>query len=172
MSFDYAVNGQITSSEVRLINNNGEQVGVVSLEEALDMADQVGLDLVEINRNSNPPVCKIIDYGKFKYELTRKEKEIAKKSRLSKSEVKEIHLRPNTDKNDISIKARKAKEFLEDGDKVKVSVKFKGREVSYMDIGKSVLDTFLDAVGNYRLDKPVSVADKQLFAIIAPNGKK
>lgn len=172
MSFDYAVNDQITSSEVRLINSFGEQVGIVSIEEALDLAYEAGLDLVEINRNANPPVCKIIDYGKFKYEQTRKEKEQAKKTRLAKSDVKEIHLRPNTDKNDISIKARKAKEFLEDGDKVKVSVKFKGREISYMEIGNSVLDTFLNEVGNYRIDKPISVADKQIFAIIAPNGKK
>ncbi len=172
MSFDYAVNGDIRSNVVRLINATGEQVGVVSVDEALEMAYESGLDLVEINSKANPPVCKIIDYGKFKYELTKKEKEQSKKARLSKADVKEIHLRPNTDKNDISIKARKAKEFLVDGDKVKVAVKFKGREVSYIEIGQAVLDSFLNEVGDYKLDKPVSVADKQIFAILAPNSKK
>lgn len=172
MGFEYSVNSQIRSKEVRLIDENGNQVGVVPTSEAIDRANDVGLDLVAVNEKSTPPVCKIIDYGKFRYELTRKEKEIARKARAAQASLKEVHLRPNTDQHDIRIKARRAQEFLEDGDKVKVSVKFKGREINYLDIGRDVLDNFLSSVGDYKFDKPVTVSDRQIFAIIAPASKK
>lgn len=172
MGLEYAVNNQIRSKEVRLINENGEQVGILSTVEALRRAQNLGLDLVAVNGTSNPPVCKILDYGKFRYELSRKEKEQARKAREAQVDVKEIQLRPNTDAHDIGIKARRAQEFLADGDKVKVVVKFKGRELSHIDIGRKVMEAFLAGVGEHKLDRPVSMGDRQMFAILAPQPKK
>lgn len=172
MNSNYAVNDQIRAREVRLIADNGEQVGVISTIEARRRASAAGLDLVAINISNGVPICKILDYGKFKYEQSRKDKEAAAKAREARIEVKEIQLRPTTDSNDIQIKAKRAQGFLSDGDKVKVIIKFKGREITHLDVGANVMQDFLTAVGEYKLERPVARSERQLIAILAPAPKK
>lgn len=172
MNSQYAVNDQIRTREVRLIADNGDQVGVISTIEARRRARDVGLDLVAINISNGVPICKILDYGKFKYEQSRKEKEAAAKSRESRIDIKEIQLRPTTDSNDIQVKAKRAAGFLDDGDKVKVVMKFKGREITHIDVGVDVMKDFLAAVGDHKLERPLARSERQLFAILAPAGKK
>ena len=134
------INEQIRDKEVRLISEEGEQLGIVSAKEALKLAKDANLDLVKIAPSAKPPVCKIIDYGKYKYELTRKEKEAKKKQKVT--EVKEIRFSPNIDDNDLNTKANMARKFLTKGDKVKVTLRFRGREMAHTASSKSILDTF------------------------------
>lgn len=134
------INEQIRAKEVRVIGEEGGQLGVMSIEDALAAAQDAGVDLVLIAPNAEPPVCRIIDYGKFKYEQMRKEKEAKKKQKTI--EVKEIRLSPNIDVNDIKTKANMARKFIEKGDKVKVALRFRGREMAHMQEGKHVLDDF------------------------------
>lgn len=134
------INEQIRDREVRLIGKDGEQLGVVSGKDALKLAQEAELDLVKIAPTAKPPVCKIIDYGKYRYELARKEKEAKKKQKVT--EVKEIRLTPNIDENDLSTKANHARKFITKGDKVKVSLRFRGREMAHMGKNKQILDDF------------------------------
>lgn len=134
------INEQIRDREVRLIGKDGEQLGVVSGKDALKLAQEAELDLVKIAPTAKPPVCKIIDYGKYRYELARKEKEAKKKQKVT--EVKEIRLTPNIDDNDLSTKANQARKFITKGDKVKVSLRFRGREMAHMGKNKQILDDF------------------------------
>jgi translation initiation factor IF-3 len=131
------VNNQIDISSIRLIDHNGEMVGVVPTRKALDMAAEVGLDLVEISPNADPPVCKILDYGKFKYAEQKKRAEARKRQKVT--EVKEIKMRPNIDKHDYDVKMRSIVSFLKEGDKVKVTMRFRGREMVHQEIGMNVL---------------------------------
>lgn len=172
MNSNYAVNDQIRAREVRLIADNGEQIGVMPTLEARRRASNAGLDLVAINISNGVPICKILDYGKFKYDQSRKERENAKKNREAQVELKEIQLRPTTDSNDIAIKAKRAQGFLEKGDKVKVVMKFKGREITHLDVGAHVIQQFIDALTDYKLERPISRSERQLFTIIAPAPKK
>ena len=132
------INGQIRDKEVRLIANDGEQLGIMSAREAQKLADEAGLDLVKISPKAKPPVCKIIDYGKYKYEQTRKEKEAKKKQKVI--DVKEIRLSPNIDTNDLNTKVSAARKFLSKGDKVKITLRFRGREMAHMNNSKHILD--------------------------------
>lgn len=134
------INEQIRDKEVRLIGENGEQLGVMSAREAQKLAEEAGLDLVKIAPTAKPPVCKIVDYGKFRYEQARKEKEAKKKQKVI--DVKEIRLSPNIDTNDLNIKVNAAKKFLTKGDKVKVTLRFRGREMAHMNSSKHILDDF------------------------------
>lgn len=172
MNFQYAVNDQIRAREVRLIADSGEQVGIIPTIEARRRASAAGLDLVAINIADGVPVCKILDYGRFKYEQSRKEKENKAKAREARVELKEIQLRPTTDSNDLKVKARRAQSFLEDGDKVKIVMKFKGREITHLDVGANVMREFCDALTDYKFERPVVRSERQLFAIIAPLPKK
>lgn len=172
MNSQYAVNDQIRAREVRLIADSGEQVGVISTMEARRRAHAVGLDLVAINISDGVPICKILDYGKFKYEQSRKDKENKAKARESRVELKEIQLRPTTDSNDLLVKAKRAQGFLEDGDKVKIVMKFKGREITHLDVGVSVMQEFCEALQDFKFERPVARSERQLFAIIAPAPKK
>ena len=131
------MNNQIDISSIRLIDHNGEMVGVVPTRKALDMAAEVGLDLVEISPNADPPVCKILDYGKFKYAEQKKRAEARKRQKVT--EVKEIKMRPNIDKHDYDVKMRSIVSFLKEGDKVKVTMRFRGREMVHQEIGMNVL---------------------------------
>ena len=126
------INEQIRDKEVRLIGSDGEQLGIMSAKEAYFKAKDSGLDLVKISPNANPPVCKIIDYGKYRYEMSRKAKEAKKKQRIV--ETKEIRLSPNIDVNDLNTKANQARKFLAKGDKLKVSLRFRGREMAHKDV--------------------------------------
>lgn len=171
MSFDYAVNNQIRTREVRLVGDAGEQQ-VISTYEAIQKAQNQGLDLVAINDKSTPPVCKILDYGRFRYEQGRKQKELEKKNREARIELKEIQLRPNIDQNDLMIKAKRAQGFLNDGDKVKLVMRFKGREITHTEVGRQTVQQFLDALVDYKFERQVIMSERQLFAILAPNPKK
>ncbi|MDP7241250.1 MAG: translation initiation factor IF-3 [Rhodospirillales bacterium] len=132
------VNSDIEIANVRLVNETGEMVGVLATEEAQEMADEVGLDLVEVSPNADPPVCKILDYGKFKYEEQKKAAEARKKQKTI--DVKEIKMRPGIDVHDYEVKLRSARRFLGDGDKVKVTIRFRGREMAHQELGMKVLD--------------------------------
>ena len=132
------INEQIRDREVRLVGEEGEQLGIMSAREAQAMADEAGLDLVKIAHNAKPPVCKIVDYGKFKYEQTRREKEAKKKQHVI--EIKEIRLSPNIDTNDLNTKVNAARKFLGKGDRVKVTLRFRGREMAHMQASKHILD--------------------------------
>jgi translation initiation factor IF-3 len=132
------INEEIRVPSVRLIDQNNEMQGVVPIREALARAADVGLDLVEISPNQSPPVCKLLDFGKFKYEQQKKKNEAKKKQKVM--EIKEIKIRPNIDDHDYGVKMRAMKAFLEEGDKVKVTLRFRGREMAHMDLGAKVLD--------------------------------
>lgn len=137
---DLLINEQIRDKEVRVIGENGEQLGVMAAKDAMKLAEDAELDLVKIAPTAKPPVCKIVDYGKFKYELARKEKEAKKKQKVI--EVKEIRLSPNIDTNDFNTKVSAAKKFIAKGDKVKITLRFRGREMAHMGSSKHILDDF------------------------------
>ena len=143
---DLMVNEQIRDREVRVIGENGEQLGIMPSREAMRLAEEAGLDLVKIAPTAKPPVCKIVDYGKFRYEQTRKEKEAKKKQRII--DVKEIRLSPNIDKNDLNTKVNSAKKFITKGDKVKITLRFRGREMAHMANSKHILDDFAQALSD------------------------
>ena len=132
------INEQIRDKEVRVIGENGEQLGVMPVREAMRLADEAGLDLVKIAPTAKPPVCKIVDYGQFRYEQARKEKEARKKQKVI--EVKEIRLSPNIDSNDLNTKINAARKFIGKGDKVKITLRFRGREMAHMANSKHILD--------------------------------
>ena len=134
------INEQIRDREVRLIGTDGEQLGIMSAREAMKLAQEAELDLVKIAPGAKPPVCKIIDYGKYKYEQTRKEKEAKKKQKTI--EVKEVRLSPNIDSNDLNTKIASARKFIEKGNKVKVTLRFRGREMAHVQQSKHILDDF------------------------------
>lgn len=136
------INEQIRDKEVRLIGENGDQLGVMSAKEAMKLAQEAELDLVKIAPTAKPPVCKIIDYGKYRYEQARKEKEAKKKQKTV--EVKEVRLSPNIDTNDFNTKVNNAKKFIQKGNKVKVTLRFRGREMAHMQTSKHILDDFAD----------------------------
>ena len=136
------INEQIRDKEVRLIGENGDQLGVMSAREALKLAEEAELDLVKIAPTAKPPVCKIIDYGKYRYELARKEKEARKKQKTI--DVKEVRLSPNIDTNDLNTKVNAARKFLSKGDRVKVTLRFRGREMAHMHSSRHVLDDFAE----------------------------
>ena len=144
------MNDDITVESIRLIDADGEQVGVVSVAEGIDLADEAGLDLVEISPNANPPVCKILDYGKYKYEAQKKANEARKKQKTI--DVKEIKMRPGIDEHDYQVKMRSVRKFLDNGDKVKMTIRFRGREMAHQDLGVRVLDRVRD-----ELDEEVKI---------------
>ncbi|KAB1437611.1 translation initiation factor IF-3 [Candidatus Galacturonibacter soehngenii] len=134
------INEQIRDKEIRLIGENGEQLGVMSAKDAMKLAREAELDLVKIAPTAKPPVCKIIDYGKYRYELARKEKEAKKKQKTI--DIKEVRLSPNIDANDLKTKVNAARKFIEKGDKVKVTLRFRGREMAHINASKHILDDF------------------------------
>ena len=141
---DLMINEQIRDREIRLIGSNGEQLGIMSAKEAMKLAEEAELDLVKIAPNAKPPVCKIIDYGKYRYELARKEKEAKKKQKTV--EIKEIRLSPNIDTNDLNTKVNAAKKFIAKGNKVKITLRFRGREMAHIAHSKHILDDFAKEV--------------------------
>ena len=147
ISKELAINDEIRDKELRVISETGEQLGIMSAKDAQMMANSKNLDLVKISPNANPPVCKIMDYGKYKYEQARKEKESKKKQKVVT--VKEVRLRPGIEKNDLNTKANQAMKFLKKGDKVKVELRFRGRELGHKDLGKQVMLEFIDLVKEF-----------------------
>jgi translation initiation factor IF-3 len=152
---------------VRLIDHRGEQVGVVSRNQALTMAQDVGLDLVEISPNADPPVCKLLDYGKFKYEAQKKAAEARKRQKTI--DVKEIKLRPSIDDHDYDVKMRAIKRFIEEGDKVKVTLRFRGRELAHQELGYKLLERVRgDVVEQTKVEQEPRMEGRQMVMVIAP----
>ena len=162
------INEKIRAKEVQIISENGEKLGVKSLNEALEIAFEKKLDLVLVAPNSNPPVCKIMNYGKYKFEQAKKEKEAKKKQKVF--ELKEIRVTPNTEEHDFNFKVKNARKFLEDGCKVKITVRFRGRELSYAKLGENLLNKFSDALSDIAsLDKKAVLEGKNMFIILSKN---
>ena len=160
------INEQIKDKEIRLIGENGEQLGVMSAKEALKMAKEADLDLIKIAPTAKPPVCKIIDYGKYRYELARKEKEAKKKQKVT--DVKEIRISPNIDSNDLSTKVNAARKFIEKGDKVKVTLRFWGREMAHMANSKVILDVFAEKLVDIAVvEKPAKLEGRSMQMVLA-----
>ncbi|MBC6004299.1 MAG: translation initiation factor IF-3 [Paeniclostridium sp.] len=147
MSKELAINDEIRDKEIRVLSETGEQLGIMSSRDAQIIANNKNLDLVKISPNANPPVCKIMDYGKYKYEQARKEKESKKKQKVVT--VKEVRLRPGIETNDLNTKANQAMKFLKKGDKVKVELRFRGRELGHKDLGKQVMLKFIELVKEF-----------------------
>jgi len=161
------VNFEINVPNVRLVGADGEMIGVVSTREALAAAEDAGLDLVEISPNADPPVCKILDFGKFKYEQQKKKNEARKKQRVI--EVKEIKLRPNIDDHDYDVKMRSATNFLEEGDKVKVTMRFRGREMMHQELGMNVLMRVKDQLDPLaKVEQTPQLEGRQMTMVLAP----
>lgn len=149
-----------------MIGENGEQLGIMSSREALKLAEEAGVDLVKIAPTAKPPVCKIVDYGKFKYEQTRKEKEAKKKQRVI--EIKEIRLSPNIDTNDLNTKVNAARKFITKGDRVKITLRFRGREMAHMNTSKHILDDFAEALADIAvIEKAPKVEGRSMTMFLA-----
>jgi len=161
------VNEEIRVPQVRLIDQDGEMLGVMSARDAVNRAFSVGLDLLEISPNADPPVCKILDFGKFKYEQQKKKNEAKKKQKVV--EIKEVKVRPNIDENDYQVKMRAMKSFIEEGDKVKVTLRFRGREMAHQDIGIKVLErirTEMDAAT--KVEQMPKMENRQMVMVLSP----
>ncbi len=162
------VNGRINVPEVRVIESDGEQVGIISTAEAMNRAEDQGLDLVEISPTAKPPVCRIMDYGKYRYEQSKKQAEAKKKQ--ATVEVKEIKLRPKTEKHDLDFKIRNIRKFLGQNNKVKITLRFRGREIVYCDtIGRAVLDKIADSLEDVAvLQQAPTMEGRQMVMLVAP----
>lgn len=163
------VNEKIRTPQVRLISDTGEQLGIFSRNEALERAQNAGLDLVVINEKATPPVAKILNFGKFKYEQTKKQKEAQKKQRKLSQEIKELRMRPVTDQHDIGIRIKQAMQFIAEGDKVMFVVRFRGREVQQRDRGIEILTTILKKLSNVVVEKPISIQGRDVTMLVAPD---
>ncbi len=165
------INEQIRDKEIRLIDEEGNQVGLISSRDAQKLADEKKLDLVKIAPNAKPPVCKIMDYGKYRFDMIKKEKEAKKKQKVI--EVKELRLSPNIDTHDVQVKVKKAIEFLKNGDKVKVSIRFRGREIGHSKTSVVILEDFAKEVSEVGVvDKAPKMEAKSLVMFLAPKGDK
>ncbi|MEQ8965771.1 MAG: translation initiation factor IF-3 [Azospirillaceae bacterium] len=161
------MNREIDVRQVRLVDSEGNMIGVVSINAALEAAEQAGLDLVEVSPQADPPVCKILDFGKYKYEAQKKKNEAKKKQKVI--EVKEIKLRPNIDDHDYEVKMRNARRFIEDGDKVKVTMRFRGREMAHQDLGMNVLNRVRDELDEKaKVESMPRMEGRQMTMVLAP----
>ena len=159
------INGQIRDKAVRVIAENGDQLGVMPVKEAMKLAQEAELDLVKIAPKAQPPVCKIIDYGKYRYELARKEKEAKKKQKTV--EVKEVRISPNIDTNDLNTKVNNAKKFIAKGNKVKVTLRFRGREMAHMQQSKHILDDFAEMLAEVAVvEKPAKLEGRSMSMVL------
>jgi translation initiation factor IF-3 len=161
------VNTDISAPNVRVVDEKGEQLGVISVSKALELAEAAALDLVEVAPGADPPVCKILDYGKFKYEAQKKKNEARKKQKII--DVKEIKMRPGIDDHDYQVKMRNMRRFLEDGDKVKVTIRFRGREMAHQNLGMKVLDRVREELDELsKVEQYPKIEGRQMVMVIAP----
>lgn len=161
------MNGSIVARQIRVIDADGEMRGVMTVREGITLAENVGLDLVEISPNADPPVCKVLDYGKYKYEMQKKAAEARKKQKTV--EIKEIKLRPNIDDHDFAIKMKSAKSFLQEGDKVKITLRFRGREMAHQEVAQGVISKVrveLDVLA--KVEAEPTFEGRQMVMILAP----
>lgn len=165
------INRQIRALKVRVIGAEGDQVGVLAIKDALVKAQEAGLDLVEIAPNADPPVCKIIDYGKYRYDQTKREKESKKSQHQVK--VKEIKLKPNIDEHDFQTKLKQARQFIEKGNKVKVTCMFRGREMAYPQLGEKIVERMCEGIEDIaQVEAPAKLLGKSLICVLAPGAAK
>jgi translation initiation factor IF-3 len=167
ISKDFHVNEEIREKEVRLVGEDGSQLGIVSSREAMKLAEEKELDLVMISPTAKPPVCKIMDFGKFIYEQSKKEKDAKKKQKIVS--LKEVRLSPTIEEHDVDIKANNARKFLLDEDKVKVTIRFRGRETDYSHIGRKIMNTFVEKLSDICIiEKEARLEGKNMIMILAP----
>ncbi|HIU56505.1 MAG TPA: translation initiation factor IF-3 [Candidatus Ornithomonoglobus merdipullorum] len=167
---EHQINEQIRDNELRIISADGEQLGVMDARSAQRLANEKGLDLVKIAPNAKPPVCKIMDYGKYKFELAKREKENRKNQKVIN--IKEVQLSPSIDTNDFNTKARQAMKFLKSGDKVRVKVRFRGRELSHSEIGKALLERFAETVKEFgTVEKAAKLEGRNMIMFISPTAQ-
>ncbi|MCB1532676.1 MAG: translation initiation factor IF-3 [Alphaproteobacteria bacterium] len=160
------INDQITASEVRVVDENGEMKGVMSVADGVKLAEAAGLDLVEVSPNAAPPVCKILDYGKYKYEQQKKAAEARKKQKII--DLKEVKIRPGIEEHDYQVKMRNARRFLEKGDKVKFTMRFRGREMAHQDIGEELLQRMKAELSDIsKVDQDAKMEGRQIIMILA-----
>ena len=165
------MNEEIRDREVRVIDQNGEQLGVMPSRKALELAEEAGLDLVKIVPTAKPPVCKLMDYGKFRFEQSKKEREIRKNQRVIT--VKEVRLSATIEEHDIDVKYKNAVKFLKDGDKVKVSIRFRGRQITHSEIGREVMDLFAEKIKEFGvIERRPLIEGRSMTMIIAPREEK
>ncbi len=161
------VNEQIEAEKVRVVNADGEMVGVISKEEGIEIAFEAGLDLVEVSPNADPPVCKVLDYGKYKYEAQKKANEARKKQKTI--DIKEIKMRPGIDEHDYQVKMRSVRRFLDEGDKVKMTIRFRGREMAHQELGMKVLDRVREEVDELaKVEQFPRTEGRLMTMVIAP----
>jgi len=166
----HQINGEITASEVRLTGADGEPVGIVSLQEAMSAAEQANLDLVEISPNAEPPVCRVMDYGKYIFEKSKKDKEQRQKNK--QIQLKEIKFRPGTDEGDYQVKLRNLNRFIEDGNKVKVTLRFRGREMAHQGLGTKLLNRIKDDLAELtNVESFPAMEGRQMVMVLAPKKK-
>jgi translation initiation factor IF-3 len=164
---EHQINEQIRDRSVRVVSDDGQQLGLMTAREAMEIAEQKGLDLVKISPNADPPVCKIMDYGKFRFEQAKKQREAKKNQKII--ELKEMRLSATIDKHDLEVKARSVNKFLKDGDKVKVSIRFKGRQMAHTEQGMVVMNEFFAMVEeNAAVEKQAKIEGRNMFMILAP----
>ena len=161
------VNGRIPGQQLRVIFPDGK-TSIMSKKEALDSASNLGLDLVLISQNNDLPVTKIVDLGKFKFELQKKTRDIRRSQREARVETKELRFRPVTGDHDVQLKINQAKKFLSEGDKVRLTIRFKGREIAHKDVGRSLLATLINQLGEYQPDGDINDGGREIFVIITP----
>jgi len=167
----HELNEEICDKEIRLIGAEGEQLGIMSSKEALKIADEQGLDLVKISPQATPPVCKLMNYGKFRFEQSKREKEAKKNQHVV--EIKEIRMSPGIDIGDFNTKLKNAQKFIADGDRVKVTVRFRGREMAHTDIGRALLERFADQCSETAtLDKPAKLEGRNMSLFLSPKTGK
>jgi len=165
------INGEIREREIRLIDQNGNQAGIVSTIDAIDMAQDLDLDLVEVSPQARPPVCKLLNYGKYKYELEKKSRE--QKKNANQVRLKEVRMQPKIEQHDMDFKARHVQEFLKQGNKVKVTVRFRGREFAHTELGKAKLDKILERLSedSYKVDSPPRMEGRFMSMLLSPKSR-
>lgn len=167
---DFLINEQIRFAEVQVIDEKGEKIGKMSTGKALDMAYEKGLDLVLVSPNKDNPVCKMLNYSKYKFEMAKKAKEARKNQKII--EIKEIRLSPNIDKHDLEVKAKNANKFIASGNKVKVSMRFRGRELNFVNQGKEIMKNFCEMLEGVQVDKVPKMEGKNLTMFLSPSKNK
>lgn len=167
---DLMINDEIRDREVRLVGDDGEQLGVMPLRQAMDLAEEKQMDLVKIAPQAKPPVCKLMDYGKFRFEQSKREREIRKNQKVIT--IKEVHLSATIQDHDVDVKYRNAVKFLQEGDKVKVSIRFRGRQIAHAEIGLAVMNSFAERIKEYGIvERRPLVEGRNMIMILAPKDK-
>lgn len=166
---DFLVNEDIDFSKVQVIDSNGQKIGLMPTQKAIELAEEEGLDLVLVSPNPDNPVCKILDYSKYKFEMNKKAKESKKKQKVI--EIKEVRISPNIDRHDLEVKAKNANKFIEAGNKVKVTMRFRGRELNFIEQGKEIMESFKEMITEAQVEKEAKMEGKNLVMFLIPKQK-